>query len=141
MALSESVPDAEKAVTLFLTDYYRDFSSLSVQAILPYFHEPCLIIGPQGVLAAQTHSGLPSAFTPVLESLRSRGYGRSELSIRQFKSLSPATVMVTGVALRYKADGQPLERAGVTYLLQKAAHHWKIAVLVTHDAGEVVGNE
>jgi hypothetical protein len=76
-----------------------------------------------------------------VESLRSRGYGRSELSIRQFKSLSAATILVTGIALRFKIDGQPLERVGVTYLLQKVDQHWKIAVLVTHDATEVVPNE
>jgi hypothetical protein len=140
MALSESVAD-EKAVTLFLTDYYRDFSSLRLQAILPYFHEPCLIIGPSVVFAAPNHSLLLSAFTPIVESLRSRGYGRSELSIRQFKSLSAATILVTGIALRFKIDGQPLERVGVTYLLQKVDQHWKIAVLVTHDATEVVPNE
>jgi hypothetical protein len=140
MALSESVTD-ETAVTVFLTDYYRDFSSLDVQRILPCFHEPCLIIGHQGVFAAPTRSVLPSAFTPVMESLRSRGYGRSELSIRQLKALSPATILVTGVALRFKVDGQPLECAGVTYLLQKAGQHWKIAVLVTHDPDEVAWSE
>jgi ketosteroid isomerase-like protein len=140
MASTEGVTD-ETAVTLFLTDYYRDFTSLDIQAILPYFHEPCLIIGPQGVFAAPTCSVLASAFTPVMESLRGRGYGRSELSIRQLKSLSPATILVTGVALRFKVDGQALERVGVTYILQKADQHWKIAVLVTHDASEVARNE
>ena len=140
MALPASNTD-ETVVTRFLKDYYRDFSSLDMDAILPYFHEPCLTIGPQGVFAAPTRSVLATALSPVFESLRGRGYGRSELSIRQLKALSPATVLVTGVALRFKVDGQPLERAGVTYLLQKADQHWKIAVLVTHDAGEVVGNE
>jgi hypothetical protein len=140
MPLPESVTE-ETEVTLFLTDYYRDFSSLNLQSILPYYHEPCLIIGSQGVVAAPTRSVLATALTPVMESLRSRGYGRSELSIRQLKSLSPATVLVMGVALRFKVDGQPLERAGVTYLLQKAKQHWKIAVLVANDAGEIVGNE
>lgn len=117
------------------------FSSLDVHAILSYFHEPCLIIGPQGVFATPTRSLLGSAFTPVIANLRARGYGRSELSIRQLKSLSPATISVMGVALRIKVDGQGLERVGVTYLLQKAEHHWKIAVLVTHDTNEVARNE
>ena len=108
---------------------------------MPYFHEPCLIIGPQGVLAAPTRSVLATSLTPVLESLRGRGYGRSELSIRQLKSLSPATILVMGVALRFKVDGQALERAGVTYLLQKTDQQWKIAALVTHDADEIARNE
>jgi ketosteroid isomerase-like protein len=133
MALPASNTD-ETVVAEFLTDYYRDFSSLDIDAILPYFHEPCLIIGPQGVLAAPTRSVLATSLTPVLEGLRDRGYGRSDLSIRQLKSLSPATIFVTGIALRFKVDGQPLEQAGVTYLLQKAEQRWKIAALVTHDA-------
>src|SRR5258705_2953900 len=132
MALPASITD-ETVVTQFLTDYYRDFSSLDIDAIVPYFHEPCLIIGPQGVFAAPTRSVLATALAPVMESLRSRGYGRSELSIRQLKPLRPATIFVTGVALRFKVDGQPLERAGVTYLLQNSDQEWKIAALVTHD--------
>ena len=136
MALPASITD-ETVVTQFLTDYYRDFSSLDIDAIVPYFHEPCLIIGPQGVLAAPTRSVLATSLTPVLEGLRGRGYGRSELSIQQFKPLKPATIFVTGVALRFKVDGQPLEQAGVTYLLQRAEQHWKIAALVTHDADKV----
>lgn len=140
MALPESATDATE-VTRFLADYYRDFSSLNLQAIVPYFHEPCLIIGSQGVFAAPTRSVLATALTPVMESLRSTGYGRSELSIRQLKPLSPATILVIGIALRFKVDGQPLERAGVNYLLQKADHQWKIAVLVTHDTDEFARNE
>ena len=133
MTVPSSIMDDETAVTKFLVGYYRDFSSLDIQAIVPYFNEPCLIIGPQRVVAAPTHSILASAFTPVIEDLRGRGYGRSELSIRQLKSLSPTTILATGIALRLKVDGQALERVGVTYLLQKTDLHWKIAVLVTHD--------
>jgi hypothetical protein len=140
MPLPENVTE-ETEVTLFLTDYYRDFSSLNLQSILPYYHEPCLIIGSQGVFAAPTRSVLATALTPVMESLRSRGYGRSELSIQQLKSLGPATILVTGIALRFKVDGQALERVGLTYLLQKADRQWKIAVLVTHDTNEVARNE
>ena len=133
MTVPASVTDDEATVTHFLTDYYRDFSRLDIQAILSNFSEPCLVMGPHGVFAAPAGSALTSVFTPLIESLRGRGYGRSELSIRQLKSLSQATALVTGVAVRFKADGQELERVGVTYLLQKAHAHWKIAVLVTHD--------
>lgn len=140
MPSPESMTD-ETEVTRFLTDYYRDFSSLDLQSILAYYHEPCLTIGPQGVFAASTRSVLATALAPILENLRSRGYGRSELSIQHLQALSAATALVTGVALRYKADGQELERVGLTYLLQKADRQWKIAVLVTHDTHEVARNE
>ena len=38
--------------TAVLADYYRAFSTLDLQSVLSYFHEPSLIIGPQAVFAA-----------------------------------------------------------------------------------------
>jgi hypothetical protein len=72
-------------------------------------------------------------FAPALEALRSRGYGRSELTQPKLNMLSATAALVIGVADRFKTDGQPLDRAGVTYVLQKVDASWKIAVLVLHD--------
>jgi hypothetical protein len=114
-------------------------SALStVEAILPYFHQTVLLIGPPGVLAAPTFAVLASIFVPVIEDLRARGYGRSDLRLQQVKLLSATAALASGVARRYKADGQELERVGVTYLLHKADTGWKIAVVVLHDTDEVV---
>jgi ketosteroid isomerase-like protein len=126
------------AVTQVLTDYYRAFSHLDVQAILPYFHQPALLIGPPGVAPVPTSAALAGMFAPVMDDLRARGYGRSELNLERVQSLSATAALATGVALRYKADGQELERVGVTYVMHKADTGWKIAVLVLHDAGQVV---
>ena len=124
----------QSAVIEILTDYYAAFSTLKVQAFLPFFHEPSLLIGPQGVVAAPTHAVLTTAFAPAIESLRAREFGRSELSVRRVKMLSETASLVTGVAIRFRADGQELERVGVTYVLRKTDIDWKIAVLVLHDA-------
>jgi hypothetical protein len=101
-----------------LADYYRAFSTLEVQAVLPYFHEPSLLMSPQGVLAAPTLAALAGVFTPAMEGLRTREFGRSELSVGFVESLSSSSTLVTGIALRYRSNGQELERVGVTYVLQ-----------------------
>jgi hypothetical protein len=93
------------------------------------------------VFAAPTCAALATAFAPAIEGLRARGYVRSELSLRCVKSLSATTTLVTGVAVRYKADGQELERVGVTYVLHQADGRWKIAVLIVHDIDEVARPE
>jgi hypothetical protein len=116
-----------------LHEYYRVFSTLDVEAVLPYFHEPAMLIGPQGVLAAPTHNVLATAVGPGMEALRACGFGRSELIVGNVRSLSATAAMVYGVAQRYKLDGQDLDRAGVTYVLHKANSGWKIAVLILHD--------
>jgi ketosteroid isomerase-like protein len=131
----------EAAATQVLADYYSAFSTLEVRAILPYFHEPALFIGPQGVFAATTSAELTAAFKPAMEGLRAREFGRSELSVQHVKSLSATATLVTGLALRYKLDGQELERVGVTYVLHKAENRWKIAVLIIHDTHEVARHE
>src|SRR5215469_18240314 len=126
---------AQPTVIQVLTDYYTAFSTLDVHAFLPYFHEPCLLIGP-ATFAAPTHAVLATAFVTPIQDLRARGFGRSELSVRQTNMLSDTAELVTGVAIRYKADGQELERVGVTYVMHKNNTGWKIAVLILHDPGE-----
>ena len=98
----------KSAVVQALSDYYSAFSSLDIQAFLPYFHEPSLLILPQGVAAAPTHAVLTTAFAPLMEIFRAREFGRSELSVRDVKTLSETTTLVTGIAIRYKTDGQEL---------------------------------
>jgi hypothetical protein len=119
-----------------LTDYYVAFSTLDIPAFLPYFHQPCLLIGPDGTFAAPTHAVLATAFVTPMEDLRSRGFGRSELSVRRTQTLSDTASLLTGVAIRYKDNGQELERVGVTYVMHKNNTGWKIAVLILHDPGE-----
>jgi ketosteroid isomerase-like protein len=130
--------DDKAAVTRLLTDYYNAFSTLDVQSILPYYLEPSLLVSSRGVAAAPTHAELAATFAPAMEGLRTRGYSRSELTTLHVKRLSPTTTLASGIAVRYKADGQELERVGVTYLLQKADSSWKIAALVAHDTDNVL---
>ena len=72
------------------------------------------------MLAAPTPTVLAAALVPVLESFRAKGYGRSELNLRKLEPLSSTAALATGVAVRYKVDGQELDRAGVPYLLRLA---------------------
>ena len=131
----------QRPVIQTLLDYYAAFSTLEVSAVLPYFHQPALLLGPQGTFAAPTHDVLTTALTTVIDSLRARGFGRSELSVGRVESLSASATLVTGVAVRYTVDGQELERVGVTYVLYNADSHWKIAVLIVHDPHEVARSE
>jgi len=125
----------EAAVNRMLDEYYAAFSTLNIQVILPYFHQPALLIGPPGVIALPTPAAVLPIFTPVMQNLRTRGYGRSELDQRKVKLLSAKSALATGIAVRYKSDGQELERVGVTYMLHKTDDTWKFAVMVLHDAG------
>jgi len=62
------------AATQVLTDYYRAFSTacnkLDVQAILPYFHEPALLMSIQGAAAAPTQAAIAPLFIQVIPGFR-----------------------------------------------------------------------
>jgi ketosteroid isomerase-like protein len=138
---SDGAMNDQPAVIRTLLDYYAAFNTFEVEAVLPYFHEPSLLMGPQGALAAPTHNVLATVFRTAIDSLRARGFGRSELSVRRVESLSPSANLVTGVAIRYTVDGQELERVGVTYVLHNADSRWKIAVLIVHDPNDAALTE
>jgi hypothetical protein len=130
-----------KDVKQVMADYYRDFSTLEVRAILPYFNEPSLLVGPQGVLLITDHAALTLVFGPVMEALRGKAYARSELELEKIELLSSFAALVGGVAVRYKTDGQQLERVGVTYVLHKTNDAWKFATVILHDANTARGEQ
>jgi ketosteroid isomerase-like protein len=125
----------EDAVNQVLTDYYKAFSTLTVQSILRYFHQPALLIGPSGVIP--TPEAVVPIFGPVMENLRQREYRRSEFNLQQLRLLSATSALAMGVAIRYKTDGQEMERVGITYLLHKGDSGWKFAVMALHDTDKV----
>jgi hypothetical protein len=123
----------ERTAIQTLQHYYDAFNTFQVDSVLPFFHEPCLLLAPQGAFAAPTHTVLAPALTNFIEALRARGFGRSELRIRRAESLGATATLVTGVAIRYTVNGRELEHAGVTYVLHQVDSHWRIAALITHD--------
>jgi ketosteroid isomerase-like protein len=119
--------DDNAVVTQALGEYYKAFSTLDPQAILPHYCEPSLVISPLGVIAMPTHAAMVAAFVPLMEDLRARGFGRSELTALRVERLSATATLASGIAVRYKTSGQELEQVGVTYLVHKADDRWKIA--------------
>ena len=86
------------------------------------------------MVAAATYNDVKAVFKAIAESLRSKEYGRSELTNLQVRRMSDTAMLASGVAVRYKVSGQELERVGVTYILQRSDNGWRIAVTVIHDA-------
>jgi hypothetical protein len=76
-----------------------------------------------------------------MEALRGKAYARSELELEKIELLSSFAALVGGVAVRYKTDGQQLERVGVTYVLHKTNDVWKFATVILHDANTARGEQ
>lgn len=121
-------------VTQALAEYYKVFSTLDVNAIVPYFQQPALLVAPQGVYSMPDADAQIAVFTRTIDDLRARGYGSSELQIEEVTPLGVAAALVTGIAVRHKTGGRVLERVKLSYLLHNSEGRWKIAVMVLHEA-------
>lgn len=131
--------DEKAAVTQALNDYASAFHSFDAQRVLRYYHEPLMLITAAAVRAMATRADIEAWMNEFWARLKERGYARgSEFSPLHVKQVSAGVAVASAQFVRYKADGQELERIGVTYVLHKAGDGWKIVVIVGHDPGGVL---
>jgi len=113
--------------------YSRAFETLDPQAVLPFYHEPCLFISAEGVVSLPTRSDVAAFFREVMKNLSLQGYRTSEFEGLKAASLSQSLAVVTGVGIWRRADGSELRRFGLTYTLYDMEAGWEIAVAAVHD--------
>jgi uncharacterized protein (TIGR02246 family) len=130
--------DEKAAVTDIFKGYARAWDSLDMQRILPYYNEPLILITAAGVRSLATRADIEAWVKTIFARITEGGYARGEYSQLHVKQMSPGVAMASGLYVRYKTDGQELERLGATYVLHKTGDGWKIAVFVGHDPGSVL---
>jgi hypothetical protein len=113
-----------------LHEYYATFSTLNLKAISAFFTEPFLSTASQGVFSAADRSVLEKAFGPMVETLRSKGYGHSEFVTPEVIDLGSSASLIRGVAVRYTTSGEVMERIPIGYLMHRGPSGWKIAAMV-----------
>jgi ketosteroid isomerase-like protein len=128
----------EEAITQTFTNYIQTFQTIDPHATLPYFHIPCMFIPPQGVRVLATAADVEALLIQVMEGLKARSYARSELTDLHVHQMSENTALVSVSRVRYKSDGQELERLGETYTFRRTDDGWKIAVAMIHDPDTVL---
>jgi ketosteroid isomerase-like protein len=126
------------AVVDTLRDYYAASNALDLAAMVAYFHEPVTFISPAGVRSFATHTEAKPLIEQFFARRRAMGAVRTDWAESHVKQLSD-TLAVAGIGVvRFAADGREVERVGWTYLLQKTAAGWKIAVLASHPPDTVL---
>jgi hypothetical protein len=112
-------------------DYYKAFSTLELDACLPFFTLPCMFVGLRGTFAVTNREDLAKVLGPALDALRTKDYQRSEFIETQLTTLTENTALARGVAVRYRASGTELERVPISYLVHQSGSVWKIAVVAS----------
>jgi ketosteroid isomerase-like protein len=112
-------------------NYYKAFSTLDLDACVPFFTLPCMFIGLRGTFAVANREDLARVLGPTFEALKSKNYQRSEFIEPQLTNLTENAALVRGVAVRYQASGAELGRVAISYMVQQIEGGWKIAVVAS----------
>jgi len=125
--------DEYNAISDLFEEIAAAFSGLDLKRFRSCFHLPCVMITPQRVASASSEGEFDSLFTSIMDSLKARGFARSEWVEKHVKLQSNSAATASVLWIRFKKDGSELERLGATYALYKSNANWKIAMVMVHD--------
>ena len=98
--------------------YEEAWGRHDASAVASFYYEPAMRVGQAGPVVRQTRKDQEAFFSGFLKGLVGRGFERSEWAELDVRLLDVQTAIASGVAVRYKSDGEVLERVAVTYGLR-----------------------
>ncbi len=118
-------------------DYVRAFETLEPNAILPYYHAPCMIISSKKVYTLATPEEIASNFALGMEALRKAEYKRTDIIDLDVKLKGIGVAVVIADLKRYTRDGKQLGSQGgiyrYTYTFRKEEDRWRVVAAISHD--------
>jgi ketosteroid isomerase-like protein len=112
--------------------YTQAFGALDAGAVAQHFHEPALLITPQGTVALPTRATVEQTYAGLMADLPARGYARTEFSPLSERRLSDDLAIVSGGGVWKNASDEALMRFGMTYTLRRTGQTWRIVVAAVH---------
>ena len=113
--------------------YVQAFERLNPRGVVSFYHEPALLISPQGIVSLPTGKHVEEFFGSLMANLKAQGYARSEFPRLTEHHLSKDLALVSGIGVWKKATGEQLRRFGLTYTLRRSPQSWQIVVATIHD--------
>ena len=117
-----------------LRGYVEAFETLNPEAVLPFYHSPCVFIAPFGVSLAEDADAARRTAAALIEYARSQGYRRTEIRELHMRTLASNLVSLWGVFVRFSTGDDEIGRFGFSYLMRDDGTGWRIVVAVAHDA-------
>ncbi len=131
------VASDKDAIHAALNGYYDAFGR-DAAAAGSFYGEPTLFIAPNQFTLLNSRADIEAFFERAAAGLKRGGFSNSTLIDRRIRMLSATTALLGGVAIRIKADGTEMNRAGFTYLLQKSGSGWKIHEIIATDPDKLI---
>ena len=131
------ISEDERAIQKLVSGYYDTFVVDPILAAT-YYGEPTLVVLPNQVVSLITKKDVEAFLAKGRDDLKARGYLNTRMCASRIKRLNATTVLYGTIAIRVRADGTELERAGFTYLVHKGDTGWKIHELIATDVESII---
>ncbi len=117
-----------------LRAYVKAFESLDADAVVPFYHLPCMFLAPPGVSLVADAAAARGLVEKLIEHARSQGYRRTETVGLSTTRLADTLASLSGVFVRFDGEDREISRFGFLYVLHRSAGAWRIAVAVAYGA-------
>jgi len=117
-----------------LDAYVRAFESLDADAVVPFYHLPCMFIAPTGVTLVLDAEVARGVAAKLIEHARSQDYRRTEILDLEVRMLADRLASLSGVFARFNSKGQEISRFGFAYTMYGVETGWKIVCAIAHAA-------
>lgn len=114
-------------------NYSSTFERLNAEALLSYYHYPCILINQDKSVAVKNQLEAWFVLKKVISDLKKENYAKSPLRDLKVKLQSNNLATITGAAKRLRKDESVILDFGFTYTLRKGKDGWKIIVGIIHD--------
>ena len=126
-------PVADRAaIEKVMYDYVEAYGSGDMDHLMQFVNIPLTVAGPNGFRSIAASDEAVALYTRLRDAGVKQGYAKSEWLEFGVKLLGPSYAVAGGTFVRYKADGNELNRGGGTYLLTKVDGVWKVGVGVNY---------
>jgi hypothetical protein len=119
-------------VNAFMDLYWQLWSAGKIDDLVERIYHP------MGQLSNAGHASidqLKQRFPASRKAMTDKGYGRSQMPVRNVCVLAPTVAIVSGRGVRYLTDGSEMAAFGWTYTLIKGQAGWRMTAIFTHDPG------
>ena len=98
-------PDDEASVLETFTEYVNASITLDASRVADYYNEPFMFVTAGGAVTLATRTDAEAFLEAGFVGLRDGGYARTDFPTLQSTSLGNGLAIVSGLGVRYKADG------------------------------------
>ena len=132
MSTRATEPHAADILDVF-DSYVAASITLDSELVASYYDVPFLLVTAGSTMLLESRPDVVAFLESTFRALRDVDFEGTSFPTLRARSLGRGLEVVSGVGIRYDADGIELAALGLTYLWRLVDEAWKLTVMTIHD--------